>query len=122
MRPTWHITTPIALGVTLVMSLGLAPVAGADPAPLAKAEAAIVTRQSPSNPIVRPNPDEQVPWSRSQSPAIVRVVATDGGFDWGDAGVGAAGGVALSMLGLGVALVVSQLRTRRSRRPAAMAS
>ncbi|MBV8998176.1 MAG: hypothetical protein JO304_03890 [Solirubrobacterales bacterium] len=41
------------------------------------------------------------------------VKAPGGGFDWGDAGIGAAGGLALSMLGLGGALVVSQRRTRQ---------
>lgn len=41
------------------------------------------------------------------------VNAPSGGFDWGDAGIGAAGGLALSMLGLGGALVVSQRRTRQ---------
>ena len=43
---------------------------------------------------------------------IVRVSAPSS-FDWGDAGIGAAGGVALSMLGIGGALVVSQRRTSR---------
>jgi hypothetical protein len=121
MRPTRHITTPIALALTLVVGLGLAPVAQGDPAPLAKAEAAIAASQS-LRPIVQPNPDEQVQWSRAQSPMIVRVVASDGGFDWGDASAGAAAGVALSMLALGLALAVSQLRARRSKRPAAMAN
>jgi hypothetical protein len=48
-------------------------------------------------------------------PTIVRVSAPNSGFDWGDAGIGAAGGVALSMIGLGGALAVSQHRTRRTR-------
>jgi hypothetical protein len=114
MRLTRHISAPIALAVTLVMSVGLAPVAQADPAPLAKAEAAIAASQSLGSPMVQPNPDEQVPWSRSQSPAIVRVVAPDGGFDWGDAGVGAAGGLALSILALGAALAITQRRAHRT--------
>jgi hypothetical protein len=49
------------------------------------------------------------------SPTIVRVSAPNSGFDWGDAGIGAAGGVALSMIGLGGALAVSQHRARRTR-------
>ena len=40
-------------------------------------------------------------------PTIVRV-SDRGGFDWADAGVGAAGGVALSVLGVGVALLLSE--------------
>ena len=48
------------------------------------------------------------------SPTIVRVTAPSRGFDWGDAGIGAAGGFALSMIAIGAALVVSQHRTRSS--------
>jgi hypothetical protein len=42
---------------------------------------------------------------------IVRVT-TPSGFDWGDAGIGAAGGLALSMLGIGAALTITQRRPR----------
>jgi hypothetical protein len=48
----------------------------------------------------------------STGPSIVRVSPASGGFDWGDAGIGAAGGFALSMLGIGGALVLTQRRTR----------
>jgi hypothetical protein len=41
---------------------------------------------------------------------IVRVSTPAGGFDWADAGIGAAGGLALSMLGIGAALVISSHR------------
>jgi hypothetical protein len=51
----------------------------------------------------------------SAAPPVVRVQAPANGFDWGDAGIGAAGGLALSMIGLGGALAVSQHRTRRAR-------
>ena len=51
-------------------------------------------------------------------PTIVRVSAP-AGFEWGDAGIGAAGGIALSMIGLGGALAVSQHRTDRTRGSAA---
>jgi hypothetical protein len=44
---------------------------------------------------------------------IVRVSAA-GGFDWGDAGIGAAGALGLSMLGVGGGIVVT---TRRRRTP-----
>ena len=46
---------------------------------------------------------------------IVRVSPPAGGFDWADAGIGAAGGLALSMLGIGGALVISS--HRRAQRP-----
>ena len=48
------------------------------------------------------------------SPAIAPVQTPQSGFDWGDAGIGAAGGVALLTLGLGGALVIAQRRPRRS--------
>jgi hypothetical protein len=54
--------------------------------------------------------------NHSTPPAtVVRVSPTNGGFDWADAGIGAAGGLALSMLGLGTVLAVSQRRTPKRR-------
>ncbi len=52
----------------------------------------------------------------SAAPPVVTVKAPASGFDWGDAGIGAAGGLALSMIGLGGALAVSQRRTRHTGR------
>ena len=51
--------------------------------------------------------------------AVVRIQTPQSGFDWGDAGIGAAGGIALSMIGLGGALGVSQRRARRTRQTTA---
>ena len=47
--------------------------------------------------------------------AVVRIQTPPNGFDWGDAGIGAAGGLALAMIGVGGALAVSQRRPRRNR-------
>lgn len=55
-------------------------------------------------------------------PTVVRVIASSGGFDWGDAGIGAAGGLAISLIGLGGALAVSERRGRRTQRAAAARS
>jgi len=46
---------------------------------------------------------------------VVRITTPASGFDWGDAGIGAAGGLALAILGLGGGLVISQHRPRRTR-------
>ena len=46
---------------------------------------------------------------------VVRIITPASGFDWGDAGIGAAGGLALSLLGVGGALVISHQRPRRTR-------
>jgi hypothetical protein len=54
--------------------------------------------------------------------AVVRVQAPHSGFDWGDAGIGAAGGAALAMLGLGGALVIARQRPRRTRHTTALPS
>jgi hypothetical protein len=51
---------------------------------------------------------------------VVRVEVTKGGFDWGDAGIGAAGGLAISMIGLGGFLGAAQYRTRRGHETAAL--
>jgi hypothetical protein len=82
------------------------------------------------SPTIQPNPDEQpaitaaqstVPHSEvidnggygfSNTPATIVRVTTPGGFDWGDAGIGAAGGIALSMIGVAAVLALSQRRTR----------
>ena len=46
---------------------------------------------------------------------VVRITTPASGFDWGDAGIGAAGGLALAMLGLGGGLVITHQRPRRTR-------
>ena len=51
----------------------------------------------------------------ASAPRTVHVVSHNAGFDWGDAGVGAVGGLGLAMLGVGGAFAVSQ--QRRTRRP-----
>lgn len=54
---------------------------------------------------------------------VVRVIAPGGGFDWGDAGIGAAGGLSLAFVGVGCALGISQQRrTRRSKGSAVITS
>jgi hypothetical protein len=64
---------------------------------------------------------EQVPASipvaplpASTQPTLVGTGPSSGGFDWGDAGIGAAGGFAISMLGIGGALTLSQRRGRET--------
>jgi hypothetical protein len=46
---------------------------------------------------------------------VVRITTPVSGFDWGDAGIGAVGGLALAMLGVGGGLVISHQRPRRTR-------
>ena len=55
-------------------------------------------------------------------PVVLGVTAGSSGFDWGDAGIGAAGGIALAMIALGGTLAVSRRRTRRGRHATAVTS
>jgi hypothetical protein len=49
-------------------------------------------------------------------PVVARVQAPQSGFDWGDAGIGAAG-LVLSVIGIGGAFAVSQRRRRTTALP-----
>ena len=100
MTSTQRITTSLA--VTLALAASAAP-ASASPNHLPSAEPPVPAYAGhTSNPAV------------TTPPTIVRLTAPNSGFDWGDAGIGAAGGFALSMIGLGGVLVVSGQRTRRA--------
>jgi hypothetical protein len=92
------------------------------PAAPRQAEAAIAANQALRNQAVWPNPDEQAPSSQAQSPAIVRVVALDGGFDWGDAGIGAGGVLVLVGLGLAATRAATSGRRRNPREQRAIAT
>ena len=85
-------------------------------AALALALAAIAPAVASARPV---GPDTNS-FTATSPPAtqIVRVT-TPSGFDWGDAGIGAAGGLALSILGLGAALTITQRRARPPSPPAA---
>ena len=52
--------------------------------------------------------------------AAARAIVSDGGFAWGDAGIGAAGGLAIAMLGVGGGIALSQRRSRRTGTSAAV--
>jgi hypothetical protein len=124
-----------AAAVAIVLSAIAAPAASA------KFDLNDASRTATASQVVRPNPDQQLsPAARLNAtprsevvsgggygsptvpPTTVRVITPNRAFDWGDAGVGAAGGIALSLLAVGVALVVSSRRSRRSKRAAAVTS
>jgi hypothetical protein len=49
------------------------------------------------------------------SPTIVRITSpSNPGFNWADAGIGAAGGLALALVGIGGGLAIVQHREHRS--------
>jgi hypothetical protein len=105
--------TSTALALTLALGVSAAP-ASARPFDV-NASGSYVPSAAASVQATEPS------HSVSQPPVIVRGAAS-GGFDWGDAGIGAAGGIALSMVGLGGAVSVAQNRARRNRRTTALPS
>jgi hypothetical protein len=97
-----RITSVIAL--TLALAASAAPAAWGDPQPLRHAERAFATVPNHAPAItesVRPHP-----------------VASGGGFDWGDAGIGAGSAFALTIVALGGALAVTNRRRHSQHQPA----
>jgi hypothetical protein len=106
-------TTRRRITTAVLVTLGLA--ASASPA-LARptdinANGSLVPAGSPS--------DRTQATAPSTPSTIVRVTPSTGAFDWGDAGIGAGGGFALSMIVIGGALVASQRRGHRTHGSAA---
>ena len=117
------ITTRSATAALLSLSLAVAgaPAASARPVdsdmPIAAKPAPVYSRPDKSM-VPAAEAAAAVAALVKQNPpsAVVRIHTTPGGgFDWGDAGIGAAGGLALAMIALGGGLTVSQRRGRRAR-------
>ena len=111
MTTTHRITTTAAI----IVSLAAAGAPTATAAVRATNPAATANQPAPS---VYSRPDKsmiRVTTPGSASGAVVRIQTPPNGFDWGDAGIGAAGGLALAMIGVGGALAVSQRRPRGDR-------
>jgi hypothetical protein len=99
MTTTHRITT-----AAVILSLAAAG------APTATATA----NQPPASVYSRPD-KEMIPLATpgSAPQVVVRIQTPPSGFDLGDAGIGAAGGLALAMIGVGGAVAVSQRGRRR---------
>jgi hypothetical protein len=125
----YHHRVGLAIALTLALAASLAPLALADPQPLAGAEAAIAANQSPATPPIRPNADEQnVPPSTTTAPcsdacsghgygnpAPGSVAGPTEGFHWDDAGIGAGTAFALTVLLAAVAFTTTKTRRRATR-------
>jgi hypothetical protein len=104
--------TTATVAITLALTASLASTASADPVPLARAEAAIAAAHSSAP--VGPNLDQQAVGLPSRT--TVHVTASDRGFDWGDAGIGA--GATIVLLGVGLAGTRVATSTSQATQPA----
>jgi hypothetical protein len=108
---TTHRTATAAVILSLVAAgapTATATVSSTNPATTANQPPATVVYSRPDKSMIPVTTAENTPQ------AVVRITTPPNGFDWGDAGIGAAGGLALAMIGLGGGLAVSQRRSRRS--------
>ena len=80
----------------------------AGPLKYARQDKQLVPSSSPQSPV-------------NTAPPSARASTASSAFDWGDAGIGAAGGLAISIVGIGGVLALSQRRTRRTGAPAVIA-
>jgi hypothetical protein len=104
--------TTTAAAVILSLAAAGAPAAAAT---VSGTNPATTANQTPASVYSRPDKSmirSTTPGSATQ--AVVRILTPPNGFDWGDAGIGAAGGLALAMIGVGGALAVSQRRNRQT--------
>jgi len=119
MRYNQHGKTGLA--VTLALAAITAPTASAQAGwvvrPNPDQQAAQLARAAAARPaqntwVVRPNPDEQYPIPTPVT--IVRAAEPSRGFDWGDAGIGAAGTLGLILAATGGTLLLARRRTNPS--------
>ena len=107
-----HRTTATA-AVILSLAAAGAPTATAT---VSSTNPATTANQPPATVYSRPDKSMiRITTPASAPQAVVRITTPPNGFDWGDAGIGAAGGLALATIGLGGALALSQRRPRRTR-------
>jgi hypothetical protein len=116
-----HRVTTIAAAVLALAVVGTpAATAGSRDAAVATATrpapATVYSRQDKS---LIPVSSRSTSADASMQQAVVRIQTPPSGFDWGDAAIGAAGGLALALVAVGGALVVSQRRGRGAITPQA---
>jgi hypothetical protein len=119
---TSHRITTTAAAVLALAAVGTPAATAGSP----DAAVATATRSAPATVYSRQDKSIIPVSSRSTSAdgasteqAVVRIQTPPSGFDWGDAAIGAAGGLALSLIAVGGALVVSQRRGHRAITPQA---
>jgi hypothetical protein len=107
-------THRIAPGIVVTLALATAAPASATPWDPNSRDPVVPIRPAPEPAMVAPAPSHV-----GRGPVVVRLTTDRSGFDWGDAGIGAAGGTAVALLGVGGTLVISERRVQRTRPGAA---
>jgi hypothetical protein len=107
------------IGAAAAASIALPAAADARPVGVPNALAPTSAKEAPvtsSTPVLRRDGSKATPFVADLEPAG----STAGGFDWGDAGVGAGAALLLTMSGVGGAMLVRN-RRHRGERPATIA-
>ena len=104
-----------SLAATVVLACAVAQPAFADGTDLRSPDSRDAHRfvvVAPSSAVDLRSPDtaDLASGRGARSQPVVTIASPQGGFDWGDAGIGAGGALALVLLGLGVVLMTSHRR------------
>ena len=119
MSTSHRITTTAAAVLALAAAGTPAATAGSPDAAATATRPAPATVYSRQDKSIIPVSSRSTSADASTEQAVVRIQTPPSGFDWGDAAIGAAGGLALSLIAVGGALVVSQRRGRGAITPQA---
>jgi hypothetical protein len=116
MHTTYRITATAAVVLSLA-AIGAPPatamVSGTNLATTANQTPATVYSRPDKSMIAVGSPSSAAILANASVPqAVVRIQTPQSGFEWGDAGIGAASMLAFVMLALGCGLVISQRRGR----------
>jgi hypothetical protein len=99
-------TAALVLALTATATSPVSVAAATTSSTTSRAPAAVYSRQDK-----RMIPVAPVGAAPAAAQAVVRIQAPGGGFDWGDAAIGAAGGLALALLAVGGVLLLTDQRT-----------
>jgi hypothetical protein len=102
-------TRRIATGVVATLALATAAPASATPWDPNSRDPSIPIRSAPGRAMIAP-----ASTNAGNGPVVLRLTTERSGFDWADAGIGAAGATALTLLGVGGALMISDRRPHQT--------
>ena len=119
MSSNHHVKTTARFAVLVALIASVGATASAQPGPESGPATSVVSCATYGPAGLRgvgpSDPQPEVPASTAARAENVARGTSSRGFDWGDAGIGAAGGIGLSILGLAGALTLTHRRGRRER-------